>query len=111
MLAELQSTSVCRGFGSTVWDRCFWVNNVGWIAGAVLFLVWVPPIVWWMGHDGRYSPPAVLPGHRRPRRHLSVARGVVTLLGYIWLLFGWVPGMLLGFNLVWPLWLRMLGYR
>jgi hypothetical protein len=45
-----------------VWDRCFWVNNVGVIAGAVMILVWL-------------------------------------------------AGMLLGFNLVWPLWLRMLGYR
>lgn len=45
-----------------MWDRCFWVNNVGVIAGAVMFLVWL-------------------------------------------------AGMMLGFRVVWPLWLRLLGYR
>ena len=48
--------------GPTAWDRCFWVNNVGVIAGAVMFLVWL-------------------------------------------------AGMMLGFRVVWPLWLRLLGYR
>lgn len=62
MWAERRYSLQCEGYGQTIWEHCFWVNNVGVIAGAVMFLVWL-------------------------------------------------AGMMLGFRVVWPLWLRLLGYR
>ena len=111
MGTELPYSSRCEGFGQTIWEHCFWVNNVGVIAGAIVFLVWVPPIVWFVRRDERTFPKPVLPGQPARRRVLPTGWGVVTALSYAWLLFGWIPGMLLGFRVVWPLWLRMLGYQ
>ena len=48
ILGACSSNSVnyesCRGLGTTVWERCFWFNNAGWlgfgIAGTVYVSVW-----------------------------------------------------------------------
>ena len=36
----------CRFYGETVWDRCWWINNVKYVTFAVLIGVWLGPFFW-----------------------------------------------------------------
>lgn len=112
MWRETASRYDCEGFGLTIWERCFWVNNVGWVQGAVLLTVWLGPLVWFVRRDRVRVTRPVLPGDRPRRFILPTVWGVTTVAIYVWFLFvGWIVGMLLAFKVVEPLWMRMLGYR
>jgi hypothetical protein len=34
----------CMGYGETIWEQCWWVNNVMWVSFAVMLGIWFGPL-------------------------------------------------------------------
>ena len=34
----------CEGYGETIWEQCWWVNNVKWATGLVFLAIWFGPL-------------------------------------------------------------------
>lgn len=113
MMFAARSTSECRLIGYTIWERCFWVENSGWVWGVVLFIVWWGPIVWYLRREGRRDWSwSTLPERFRPSLDTRASSTWLWLVMFSWLaFFGWFLGLILGVKVVEPLLLRLLGFE
>lgn len=32
------------GYGETIWEQCWWINNVKWVSFAVMLGIWFGPV-------------------------------------------------------------------
>jgi hypothetical protein len=73
----------CQGWGNTIWEQCFWINNVKWVSGTTFLAVWFGPL--YLVY--RKFPDSL----------------VGSLVGLMWLFFGGVVAVVVSFMFVHPL--------
>ncbi|MEY3806796.1 MAG: hypothetical protein RIR69_1608 [Actinomycetota bacterium] len=90
MSVFLSSTSKldCQGWGDTIWERCWWINNVKWVTGFVFIAIWFGPLY--------------LVFKRFPDSLLS------SLFGWLWMFVGGVIALVVSLMIVDPLLIAIL---
>jgi hypothetical protein len=86
------SQADCEAFPpETIWDQCWWINNVKWLTGLLLVTIWFGPVF------------LVI------RRPIETSNVRWSLAGLAWLFVGGLVAVVVSMMLVEPFVLRLLG--
>ena len=83
------SEANCRNWGETIWEQCWWVNNVKWITAVVFVALWFGPL------------------YLLYRKYPDTVIG--SLVGLAWLFIGGFVSLAISFLIVHPLLLAIVG--
>jgi hypothetical protein len=85
------SELLCEDYGETIWEQCWWVNNVKWATGLVFLTIWWGPL------------------YLLYRKNPDSITSAGSLIAIGWFLVGGFVSLIISFLLVEPVFLTLVG--